>query len=38
MKVLSLFLALLGSVSAAVAQSPLRVLVRDEAPKPLCPA
>ena len=33
MKVMFSFLALLGSVSAAVAQSPLRVLVRDERTK-----
>ena len=37
MKVLFLFLALLGSAGAAVAQSPLRVLVRDERTKTALP-
>ena len=37
MKLLFLFLALLGSVGAAVAQSPLRVLVRDERTKTALP-
>ncbi|AWM34206.1 TonB-dependent receptor [Hymenobacter nivis] len=37
MKVILLFLALLGSVGVAVAQSPLRVLVRDERTKTALP-